>query len=109
MRAQPESCEWNAGTCHSAIAGGHLHVLRWLRTQTPPCPWDEDVCAAAAKDLGAGPELLVLMGVSEETVVELFRSLLTSAEEGGGEQDESEDEQSQDSESSAPLSELGGI
>jgi len=21
---------------------GHLHVLKWLRLQNPPCPWDAD-------------------------------------------------------------------
>ena len=28
-----------------------MHVLQWLRAQTPPAPWDEDVCSSAA---GAG-------------------------------------------------------
>ena len=26
-----------------APAGGHLGVLQWLRSQDPPCPWDEQV------------------------------------------------------------------
>jgi len=28
---------------------GHLQVLQWLRAQTPPCPWNESACAAAAQ------------------------------------------------------------
>jgi hypothetical protein len=32
---------WPVGpsTLHAAVAGGHVPVLRWLRSQDPPCPW----------------------------------------------------------------------
>ena len=28
--------------------GGHLHVLHWLRSQDPPCPWDSTECENVA-------------------------------------------------------------
>ena len=34
-------------TCSSAAEGGHLEVLKWLRSQG--CPWDESACAYAAE------------------------------------------------------------
>ena len=34
--------------CEGAARGGHLNVLKWCRSQTPPCPWDEETCAMAA-------------------------------------------------------------
>ena len=34
--------------CRRAASGGHLHILRWARSQSPPCPWDGFVCAEAA-------------------------------------------------------------
>ena len=29
---------------------GWLSVLKWLRKQSPPCPWDANTCLAAAKE-----------------------------------------------------------
>jgi hypothetical protein len=29
---------WDYKICQRAARGGHLHVLRWLRAQDPPCP-----------------------------------------------------------------------
>jgi len=37
MRAQNPPCPWNALTCRAA-ARGHLEVLEWMRAQNPPCP-----------------------------------------------------------------------
>jgi hypothetical protein len=35
--------------CKEAAAGGHVHVLRWLRSKpVPPCPWDRSVWSYAA-------------------------------------------------------------
>ena len=28
---------------------GHLEILKWLRAQDPPCPWDNTTCYFAAK------------------------------------------------------------
>ena len=32
-----------------AAEGGHLDVLKWVRSQDPPCPWDEGTCQEAAE------------------------------------------------------------
>ena len=48
-RSQTPPCPWNAETCDSAVWEGHLDVLKWLRSQDPPCPWDEGTCADAAR------------------------------------------------------------
>ena len=37
-------------TSEAAARNGHLEVLRWLRSQDPPCPWDVDTCTAAAEN-----------------------------------------------------------
>jgi len=37
---------WNPGTCGSAAAGGHIHMLRWLRANG--CPWGGSTCSVAA-------------------------------------------------------------
>ena len=37
-------CRWNFLVCKEAAAGGHLHILRWTQSQTPPCPWDAQLC-----------------------------------------------------------------
>ena len=50
--ARAAGCPWNTRTCahaantHSSV--NNLPVLRWLRGQNPPCPWDSDVCIWAA-------------------------------------------------------------
>ena len=41
-------CEWDADTCSSAAAGGHLEVLKWARERD--CPWDKFTCEYAAYD-----------------------------------------------------------
>lgn len=52
--------EWLAGqgclasdgsVCTAAAGAGQLRMLRFLRQQQPPCPWDATACTAAA---GAG-------------------------------------------------------
>jgi hypothetical protein len=41
-------CDWNAGACSEAAAGGCLKTLRWLRHHG--CPWVvRDVCSSAAR------------------------------------------------------------
>lgn len=29
------------GGCAFAAKGGHLNIIKWLRSQNPPCPWDD--------------------------------------------------------------------
>lgn len=41
-------CEWGVSASAAAAEAGHLHVLRWLRAQDPPCPVTDEVCEAAA-------------------------------------------------------------
>ena len=44
-----QNCHWSEDTCRDAASGGHLDVLKWLRSQDPPCPWNEWTCRTAAK------------------------------------------------------------
>ena len=48
LRSQDPPCPWDEETCESAAGNGHLDVLKWLRSQDPPCPWDESISTAAA-------------------------------------------------------------
>ena len=42
-----EGCPWDASACEWAASGGHLDMLKWLRSEG--CPWDEDIlCTRAA-------------------------------------------------------------
>lgn len=38
----------NANTINSAVYHGHLHIIKWLRSLDPPCPWDNKTCPLAA-------------------------------------------------------------
>eukprot|EP00605_Chrysophyceae_sp_TOSAG23-4_P000647 GSChrysophyteH1.ASY1.ANO1.729.1 assembled CDS len=38
LRSQDPPCPWNERTYRYAAAGGHLDVLQWARSQDPPCP-----------------------------------------------------------------------
>lgn len=33
-------CPWDERVCWMAAYGGHIHVLKWARSQNPPCRWD---------------------------------------------------------------------
>ena len=48
-RSQDPPCPWNEWTCSGAAGGGHLDVLKWARAQNPPCPWDERTCTWVAQ------------------------------------------------------------
>ncbi len=50
LRSQNPPCPWDNYTCSGAASIGHLNVLAWLRSQDPPCPWDENACYVAAKN-----------------------------------------------------------
>lgn len=48
LRSQQPPCDWNQQTCTAAARSGHLPVLQYLRSCNPPCPWSAEVCTAAA-------------------------------------------------------------
>ena len=50
LRSQDPPCPWDEDTCSAAAKGGHLEVLRWLRSQQPPCPWDPVSCKGLASN-----------------------------------------------------------
>jgi hypothetical protein len=50
LRTQDPPCPWNEWVCCYAAQNGHLDVLKWLRAQDPPCPWNEWVCCYAAQN-----------------------------------------------------------
>jgi hypothetical protein len=49
LRSQDPPCPWGSDTCARAARNAHLHVLQWLRSQDPPCPWG-DTCDYAARN-----------------------------------------------------------
>ena len=50
LRSQDPPCPWNELTCSAAVNGGHFNILKWLRSQDPPCPWNERSCKYAAEN-----------------------------------------------------------
>jgi hypothetical protein len=58
----------HASICSAAAKAGHLHILRFLRSLTPPCNWDSSTSTAAA---AAGhTDVLQYMLVGADTVCE---------------------------------------
>jgi hypothetical protein len=49
-RSQDPPCPWDEETCSRAAENGHLDVLKWARSQDPPCPWDASTCSRAAEN-----------------------------------------------------------
>ena len=49
VRSQDPPCPWDRGACSEAAKGGRLDVLKWARSQDPPCPWSVETCAFAAE------------------------------------------------------------
>ena len=49
LRSQDPPCPWDENTCTWAARGGHLEVLKFARGQDPPCPWIRSDCRAAAR------------------------------------------------------------
>jgi hypothetical protein len=49
LRAQDPPCPWDEMACAFAAQNGHLNVLKWLRSQDPPCPWNQIACTYAAE------------------------------------------------------------
>lgn len=50
LRSQDPPCPWDEDTCSNAARNGHLNVLQWVRSQVPQCPWDEYTCSKAARN-----------------------------------------------------------
>jgi hypothetical protein len=38
---------WDVLTCQTAAKYGQLHILQWLRSLDPPCPWNKDTFKTA--------------------------------------------------------------
>ena len=49
LRSQDPPCPWDENICTIAAENGHIETLKWLRSQDPPCPWDENECLKFAK------------------------------------------------------------
>jgi len=50
LRSQDPPCPWDESTCSSAALNGHLNVLQWARSQNPPCPWNKFTCESVARN-----------------------------------------------------------
>ena len=48
LRAQVPPCPYDTCACTAAAFHGHLEVLQWLRAQMPDCSWDTSTLDAAA-------------------------------------------------------------
>ena len=55
-RSQDPPCPWSEETCREAAWNGHLDVLKWARSEDPPCPWNGETCYYAV--LGGHLEVL---------------------------------------------------
>ena len=40
LRQQNPPCPWDEMMCAAASMNGNLNILQWAREQNPPCPWD---------------------------------------------------------------------
>lgn len=47
LRSQDPPCPWDNLSCNVAAMNGDLKTLKWLRSQDPPCPWNERVYSDA--------------------------------------------------------------
>ena len=52
LRSQDPPCPWYEWTCEVAARGGNLEVLEWARSQDPPCPWSRRACREVASRHG---------------------------------------------------------
>jgi hypothetical protein len=58
-------CEWDEKTTNNAIWGRYIHILKWARSCSPPCPLDYHACKLAIQ----GNDLGVLMWLRQEGCV----------------------------------------
>lgn len=40
--------QWDERVCYLAAIYGYVEILKWLRSQNPPCPWNKKDCISAA-------------------------------------------------------------
>ena len=50
LRSQNPPYPWDGLTCSDAASKGHLAVVKCLRSLDPPCPWGEWACPNAARN-----------------------------------------------------------
>ena len=50
LRSQDPPCPWDEMTSTFAAKGGHLEVLKWAFSQDPPCPWYGMIYEGAASE-----------------------------------------------------------
>jgi hypothetical protein len=49
LRSQHPPCPWDARSIIAAASAGHLHIFHWLRAQDPPCPIDTAASACYSR------------------------------------------------------------
>jgi hypothetical protein len=49
-----DAWEFEVGHCTQASSTGQLEMLKWLRSQDPPCPWNDRVCPKRRKMVVSG-------------------------------------------------------
>ena len=54
LRSQNPPCPWSHETCTVAASYGQLEVLKWLRAQDPPCPWSSDLFTSVVQTCNIG-------------------------------------------------------
>ena len=50
LRSQDPPCPWNEWTMSACAGAGRLRIMKSIREGSGPCPWDEDSCSAAAQN-----------------------------------------------------------
>ena len=65
-RGMEPPCPWDADMCNAAARGGQLGVLLWARTQVPPCPWQFEIVCGLAEDAGHTDMFLNLQNRAEQ-------------------------------------------
>lgn len=43
-----QGCPWSQSCTQRACKNGRLEILKWMREQQPPCPWNAECCKNAA-------------------------------------------------------------
>ena len=47
LRSKSNGCPWDERTYANAAMGGHSDVLKWARANG--CPWDKEMCSFAVR------------------------------------------------------------
>ena len=70
LRSQDPPCRWNEGCTYEAAELGDLPILQFLHEQAPPCPWRPDCTAGAAR----GGHLDVMNGSADRAAYLMAQS-----------------------------------